>query len=293
VTAAPAGAQAQLFTSDGADPSASGSALVWEPAGGGGVVMRDGRVDRVPGEDPAVGPGTIAWHDDTTITLAGLDSFEPKLRFSVPGALELALSQRWLAWLARDEFGTGRIYVVDLDNPTAKARVAARSNGLGRPSLDGDRLVYDVAGTKSSKLSMLDLVTGERATLRRATGALLLNPTLSGNRLLYVESRATRQRVRLADLGVYGSTDRTLYSTWPTARRDAGHEPHHGLHHAGYPDGVRPKMPSRPPRGLAVTLWTTALAGDTAYVTSLRHVRGAPTQASLFKVPILPVSRRR
>ena len=289
---APAGAQAQLLTDDGTDPAATSGALAWQDAPGAAVILRAGRTDRIPGADPALAPGTIAWHDTTTVTVARLDTFAPIVRFSFPGAEELALGPRWLAWLAHGADGLGRIYVVDLDAPTAPARVLARGNGVGRPSLDGDTLAYHVSGAVSSRITTVNLVTGERLTLRRSVGTLLLNPTLSGDRLLYVQSSATRQVLRLADLRAYGGVDRSLFSTTPTARRDAGHEPQKSPHHAGYPNGVRPKQPVRPPRGLTVTLWTTALDGNTAYVSALRHLPGGVTTSALLKVPIPPQRRR-
>jgi hypothetical protein len=288
---APASAAAQLVTADGTDPSATEGALVWQDDPGAAVVLRGGRVDRVPGADAALGADRIAWHDERTVTVARLDSFAPLVRFAFPGVEELAVGPRWLAWLTRGEDGIARIYVIDLDAPTAPPRVMARASELGRPSLDGDRLAYHVSGTKSSRIATVDLVTGDRFTLRRSVGSLLLNPTLSGDRLLYVESTATRQRLRLGDLRAYGGADRSLFSTTPTARRDAGHEPNKGLHHAGYPDGVRPRMAPRPARGVTVTLWTTAIDATMAYVTSVRHLPAGATAASLLKVA-LPVSAR-
>jgi hypothetical protein len=160
----------------------------------------------------------------------------------------------------------------------------AAASGLGRPSLDGDRLAYHVAGTGSSRIAMVDLVSGERRRLRRAVGAVLLNPSLSGDRLLYVDSSATRQRLRLGGVLATGAGDRTLFSTTPTARRDAGREPGKALHHAGYPGGRRPRTPARPRAGLTVTLWTTALDATTAYVTSLRHRTAGRTDATLLKI---------
>ncbi len=70
----------------------------------------------------------------------------------------------------------------------------------------------------------------------------------------------------------------------PTARRDAGHEPGLEDHRQGYPGGRRPVAPARPPKGLTVTLWTTALAPDAAYVTRLRHFRGGRVAARILRV---------
>jgi hypothetical protein len=84
--------------------------------------------------------------------------------------------------------------------------------------------------------------------------------------------------------------DRVLVSTTPTARRDSGEEAGHHEHHAGYPGGRRPPDPARPPQGVTVTLWTTALDGTTAYVTRLRHRPSSVTQSRILR---LPAARRR
>jgi len=60
-------------------------------------------------------------------------------------------------------------------------------------------------------------------------------------------------------------------STHPTARRDAGHERDRERHGAGYPGGKPPTFPERAPEGVAVTLWSTALAPGAAYVSRLRR----------------------
>jgi hypothetical protein len=69
-------------------------------------------------------------------------------------------------------------------------------------------------------------------------------------------------------------------------RRDAGHEPGHHRHGAGYPGGRAPRLPPRAPAGVDLTLWTTALARGAAYVTSIRRAGGATT------TQILAIRRR-
>ena len=64
--------------------------------------------------------------------------------------------------------------------------------------------------------------------------------------------------------------DRALYGTVPTGRRDAGYEPGAEHHRHGHPK----KLPPRPKRGVRITLWSTALAPDAAYVTRLRQDAG-------------------
>jgi MFS family permease len=283
--AAPARA-ADLFTSDGADPSAAAGVVAWQAADRTGLILRAGRVDRLPGGDPAVSPTLVTWHDATAITVAQRDTLAQVARFEVPGVYALALSDRWLAWSVDAENGQPAIRVADLAAPTAPPRTVATGRGIGRPSIDGDHLVFHVVGRQSSRILEVDLPSGTRRVLRAdRTGGVLLNPSVSGERLLYVRATAVRQQVRAGARAPRGvRSDRVAYSTFPTTRRDAGHEPGLGLHHQGYPGGRRPPEPKRTPRGLTVTLWTTALDGSTAYVTQLRHLRGGTTRASLLRV---------
>ena len=75
-----------------------------------------------------------------------------------------------------------------------------------------------------------------------------------------------------------GDRDRPLLSMHPPVRRDAGHEPGHKRHTEGYPGGRAPTLPPRAPAGVAVTLWSTALAPGVAYVSRMRRtVAGTST----------------
>jgi hypothetical protein len=150
---------------------------------------------------------------------------------------------------------------------------------IGRPSLDGDRLVFHLATRAASRVVEIYVPTGRVSVLRSAhDGALLLNPSELGGRVLYVRSSPQGQDVLLGPRrGRSATADVRLYGTHPTVRRDAGHEPGHGRHRAGYPGGRPPKLPARAPAGVDLTLWTTALAPDAAYVTSIRRTAAATT----------------
>jgi hypothetical protein len=284
--AAPARA-ANLFTSDGADPSAAGGEIVWQAGDRSGLILRAGRTDRLPGNDPAISPALVAWHDAAAISVAQRDTLVPVARFEVPGVYHLALSDRWLAWLVDADNGQPSIRVADLAAPATPPRTVATGRGVGRPSIDGDQLVFHVAGRTSSRIVEVDLATGAHSTLRRAVVALLLNPSVSGDRLVYVRSTALRQQVMAGPRAPgRGPSDRSAMSTFPTARRDAEHEPGLGLHHQGYPNGRRPGKPKRTPPGHTETLWTTAVDGSTAYVTRLVHLSGGRVRASLLRVSL-------
>ena len=152
---------------------------------------------------------------------------------------------------------------------------------LGRPALDGDRLLFHLAKLSSSRIDEILLTNDARTTLRRAPRTQLLNPSAFGGRLLYVRSTYKRQQLRLGALRKQSvSRDRALYGTFPNNRRDAGYEPGIEHHKHGHPS----KMWPRPPRNVHITLWTTALTADTAFVTRLRQDTGKPMKATLLRV---------
>jgi hypothetical protein len=159
------------------------------------------------------------------------------------------------------------------DQPPLDLRGIAAPGDIGRPSIDGDRVVFSVATLAASRIEEIFLPTRRITALRSADGgALLLGPSELGGQLLFVRSSPAGQEVLLGPRrGRRGKADARLYFTHPTARRDAGHEPGHGRHRAGYPGGRPPRLPPLAPRGVALTLWTTALAPSAAYVTSIRR----------------------
>jgi hypothetical protein len=156
-----------------------------------------------------------------------------------------------------------------------------RAAEIGRPALDGDLLAFHVAGRSGGRIVVTDLARGRTRTVRRERRVQLLNPSLRAGRLLYVRARYARQELLIGPVGRRPTRrDRRLWSTVPTGRRDAGHEP--GIEHQRH--GHPRRLWRRPRPGLAATLWTTALAADAAYVTRLRQVAGQPPVAELLRV---------
>ncbi|MGI8623411.1 MAG: hypothetical protein ACR2NB_07985, partial [Solirubrobacteraceae bacterium] len=261
-------------------PSASGGLVAYQATGGAGVLVRGEEKLALPGLHPAVSGGLVARLADGRVVIADATTLAPLLSLPAPGANALALSQRYVAWRAPGRGGRDALYARALTTPAASEpiRVATshRSGSLGRPALDGSRVVFDDQSPGVSRILQRDAATGAARTLRRSASALLLQPSTVARRLLYVRSTFRRQKVILGG--------RVVYSTTPTARRDGGEEAGHQEHHAGYPRGRRPKAPPRPAAGLTVTLWTTAFDGDAAYVTRLRHRRGGRTQATILKI---------
>jgi hypothetical protein len=178
------------------------------------------------------------------------------------------------------EGDTDVIYAVALETDAPPHEVM-RAPELGRPALQGGRVAFHLIG-RTSRIIVADLVSGHARTARQERRALLLNPSLQGGRLLYVRAVYSRQELRLGPVTRRSPRkDRKLWSTVPTGRRDAGHEP--GDRHKQH--GQPHRMWKRPRRGVSATLWTTALGEDAAYVTRLRQVSGQPLVAEIVRVP--------
>jgi hypothetical protein len=230
----------------------------------------------LPGTHPAVDATEVAWVQEGVIVVADAATLTARLVVPAADADALALSETHVAWRAGDD-----LLAVARSAPTAPVTVAhARGNeSLGRPALRGSVVVFDHQSRRVSRIRSLDLATGERRTLRRAIHAQVLAPTPTPRGLLYVRSTYRRQKLVLRR--------RVVYSTTPTARRDKGYEDGHHPHHQGYPHGGRrPKLPPRPRAGHTVTLWTTAFARGTAYVTRLRHRRNGRTRSRILRVGV-------
>jgi hypothetical protein len=280
--AAPAQA-ATVFAVPATDPSADGALIAFQEPGAGGVLARPGSRQPAPGPHPAVGGGKLAWIGDGTVEIRS--QADPAYVLSLPAAADsLAVSGGWVAWRGQDQ-DRDALFASPLPPAAPAVRVvtrAAAGTTLGRPALTGDRLLFHVAGASRGRIVQVRLATSTRTTLRSALGALLLNPSSDGRRLLYVRSTFQRQQLRIGPLRARPvRRDRSLYGTVPTGRRDEGHEPgpQHNAH--GWPR----KLPPRPKPGVQVTLWSTALAAGSAYVTRLRQDTDQPVRATLLRVP--------
>jgi hypothetical protein len=280
--AAPAQA-ASVFAVPATDPSADGQVVAFQEPGGGGVLARPGARQPAPGPHPAVGGGKLAWIGTGTVEVRS--QADPAYVFTLPAAADsVAVSGGWVAWRGQDQ-GSDALFATALPPAAPAPRVVARAAAgttLGRPALTGDRLLFHVAGAARGRIVQVQLSSGRRSSLRSAPRALLLNPSSDGRRLLYVRSTFQRQQLRIGFLRARPvRRDRSLYGTVPTGRRDEGHEPgpQHDAH--GWPR----KLPPRPKPGVQVTLWSTALAAGSAYVTRLRQDTDQPVRATLLRVP--------
>jgi hypothetical protein len=238
-----------------------------------------------------VAGGRVAYIASGQVVVADAATLAPIIAFPAPAANALGLSDRLVVWRGPDSTGRDSLYAHDLavppDQPPVLIAVARTGGTIGRPSVSGTHVVFDLQRGSLSRILDRDVSTGALATLRmeRRGGALLLQPSVDAGRLVYVRSTAARQSLLLGPAApAPGSGDRSIFSTTPTGRRDLGHEPGLHEHHQGYPGGRRPQLPPRPPAGLTVTLWTTALSGTTAYVTRVRHLDGGATRTRILRV---------
>ena len=280
LTAETADAATKAGVDRAADPSAAGTDLAWQ-TGATGVLVAGGQ-QRPTGAQPAVGGALAAWleprADGTQLAVVTDRASGARVREIPvgPGAADLAISDSQLAFSEGDAIVTVRL-------ADGAVRTAARVTppvGLGRPALDGDRLVFHQAGRRSSALVEIDLATGTRTVLRRATRRQLTNPTLRGDRLLYVETNQYQQALVLGSRGE--GRGRTLLRIAPAITADKGYSTAHGPHRPGIP---RPRrLPKEGPPGTITTLTTTALADDAAYVTRLRRSRAGTLRTALLRV---------
>jgi hypothetical protein len=272
-------ARAKTLATGASDPSADGSLLAWHVPGDVGVLVDGDQQTRVDGTHPALGGGRIAVISNETILVRQTSGPDFSASVAAPGADALAVDADWVAWRARVPQGDA-IFVAPLAG--GQPRRIALAKELGRPALEAGRLAYAVAGSTGSRIVLAHAATGQKTTVRRERRALLSNPSLERGRLLYVRNYYKRQELRLGPQSKQSTThDRRLWSIVPTGRRDAGHDPGKEHFRHGWPRRLWP----RPKRGLSATMWSTALAADTAYVTLLRQMAGQPLQVTILRVP--------
>jgi hypothetical protein len=273
---------ARKLASNASDPTVDGRLIAWHEAGARGVLLRNGEPIRLGGTHPALGGRRLAVIAGGRIVVQATSGAPFSFRMPAPGADAVAVSGSWLAWRANED-GGDVIYAAPLDG--GQAVEVMRAAELGRPALQGGRLAFHVIGARSSRIVVYDLAGGSGRTVRQERRALLLNPSLKGGRLLYVRAVYSRQELRIGPVTRRSPRrDRRLWSTVPTGRRDAGHEPGNEHKRHGHPH----RLWQRPRRGLSATLWTTALADDEAYVTRLRQIAGKPLVAEILRVPRQP-----
>lgn len=264
------------------DPSADGTTLAYERLGVGGFIVTGTNYRQLPGDDPALGEGLVAWRDGDQLTVADQGTLTPRLTVTAVGADELAVSASWLVYRVPPSAAAPlyEIYAVSLAAPGAPRLVAAAHapGQLGRPTLDGDAVLFSVSGRVSRILSV-NLATGAHLVVRRANDVQLLTPSAAAGQLLYVRVDDCRQTLELGDLA--GVSDRALASAPTEVPRDGGYGP------GAIRVGRTPHHCTGPLAGRyteTVNYWTAALSSGTAYLSVLR-TRGEQSEASIERLP--------
>jgi hypothetical protein len=234
LTTVPASA-ARLEKSPAADPSVAAEGLGFQRPDRAGFLLRARQETALPGRDPALGGGRIAVASDDQIVLLSASDLSEEGRFDAPGADAIAVSAKWVAWRDRDD-SNDTLRARRISNPgnPGKVKTLAAARGaaqLGRPSIDGGRVVYARATRRVNRIVTRRLGKGGSRTLRRSVTAGLSNPSLGGKHLLYVRHERRRDLLKLAR--IKGGEGRTLLSK------------RHG------------------------TLWSTSLGKQRAYVTAI------------------------
>ena len=291
--AAPSASQfvglAQVSADPASDPSASDAGLAWQRPGGAGMLRTEGGERAVAGRDPVLSGDAIAWREGDSITFAQVGDMRPAAVETAPGVDSFGFSDAWLVWRAPRADGGQQLLARPrgrADAPTRVLESVPPRADVGRPVVDGTQVVYHLAGTNGSRIVLRDLALGTTSIVRRRERALLTNPTLVGDTLLHVSSTAGVQEVLLGSLH---GTDRSLFAIAPSARRDSGREgrrrrhAHYRFIRGRYRVVAPPPLAPRPARGSTVTLWSTALAPDAAYVTRLTS-RGDRTRSVVLSV---------
>jgi hypothetical protein len=250
------------------DPSAAGDALAWQQIGGAGELSFAGTTRAIAGAHPALGGATIAWATATGIVVADRTTLVPKLTLAATGVSALAVSDGWLVYRDEDAQGAENLIGVSLTTPAQRRYIfGARLAGeIGRPALDGARVVFSVDTPARSALELLDLqsAAGPRVLQAASRDALLLNPSLLGGELLFERVTRCAQQLLLGASSGRGRA-RALLSLPSTVARDHGYQS--GYTHAYNTASLCANRPAGP--GAVEHLGPTALGRLTAYVTEI------------------------
>jgi hypothetical protein len=265
---------ATVLDSAGMDPSVAGNEIAWQHGGVGGVLLRAGVDTRLPGGAPAIGGGLIAWLNGDQVTVAQRATGQVLFQLSIPQVDKVAVSDRWLVDRRRTSRGDA-LEVRPIANPAAARQVLSvhAPAQIGRPSMDGDKVAFDVVRGTSTEIVLVNVAQRKRRVVLSGRNVQFLNPSPLGNRILYVAVTRCRQELRIARPGA----DRVVMRLRPLAAQDLGFDPGHTS------QGARRPCPGGPAPPGDELLWTTAL-GATRAVVTLLHVGGSATRTSLVSV---------
>jgi hypothetical protein len=264
------------------DPTVSGTALAWSVPGSAGMLRDDpaGTARPLGGVDPALGGPYLAVHvGPYVVVTTGTATVG---RVTIPGVVALAVSATWLVARTAEPDGRSVLYTLPLPGLTPMTTLAGEpsSADLGRPAIDGNRMVVAINGPRTSRIVEFNLRSGGQRVLRSSRGSQLLNPVLLGDRLLYERATFCDQRLVLGSPKTAAGA-KVLLRLGGVSSRDQGFEPGHTS------QGSEPsRCPSPQAPRTRVSLWTTALGPDAAYVTELTPQASGPSLAKLLAVPL-------
>ena len=236
---APAAGAAVTSLGRGFDPAADGQTLARARMDSGTIKVLVNPPDPDPTDTispanaPALDGDYLAYEDDGGIKVIDWRNHSPVTQVDGPYS-HPALDWPLLAYI-RDDGAYERLILADLSNPghptqrtIASVRPAA---DLGRPALRGGRLAWHRVVHGGSAIYVLNLANDERRAIKRTNIWMEANPSVTAQRIVWVEHRPGGSYLRLKSFG----SERTKT-----------------LMHLN---------------GRKTFLWTTALSGRTAYVT--------------------------
>ncbi len=172
----------------------------------------------LPGQDPAIGGGRIAVINAGAIQILSAADLTLVGTVPAPGADAVAISRKWVVWRAhvrdRDFMRARKLADPAAPGPQVSLGSAGRRAQLGRPSVDGSRLVYARAQQTENLIvrRQLGKRTGDaKSTVLRSRVLGLSNPSLHGDRLLYILGTRRGDRLKIKSVGGKGH-GRTLLS---------------------------------------------------------------------------------
>jgi hypothetical protein len=236
---APAAGAAVTSLGRGFDPAAYGPTLAraQRDAGTMRVVVKPPAPDPAdtvsPANAPALDGDYLAYEDDQGIKVIDWRDDTPVAQLDGPYS-HPALDYPQLAYI-RDEGAYERLILADdisKPNPDERVIASVRSGAdLGRPALRGGRLAWHRILHSGSAIYVLNLATDERRVVKRTNIWMEANPSVTAQRIVWVEQRPKGSYLRMKWFG--SNRTKTLMHV----------------------------------NGRKTFLWTTALTGQTAYVT--------------------------
>src|SRR5918996_1826381 len=196
---APAAGGAVRVARSAYDPSVHRGVLAFATQGGNVVVRRPGRSNAVfrRGSEPSIFRQYVAYRDAAGIRIVRWTDGAQIARVNYVGASKPALQWPLLAFV-RPAGGYERLILRNFrtGRATGHARVAAR-HGLGRPSLRNGKLAWHVTSRSLSRVFVKTLASGRTRTVAKSRVALLANPSVSGWRMVWTDTRFGSSSLRL------------------------------------------------------------------------------------------------